>query len=253
MAIVEPDGALGGDIHSLPARSGLGSVVDVVVVVGSAGIVLLVVAPGAVVVVLLVVGNMNMVVVGPADVMVVVVAPGLVVVELVGPPPPEVVVVVDAPGVVVVLVVPPPGIVVPLGEVVVVVVAPPALHVHALQRSPHGPSPASHSSPPASSQMPSPQRLSVARNGFTMPADFAVNVPVNERHCSIIVPVRIALPSTPGHDFQRARTFVPFAVPRSVALTGLQPLSSAIVLPSTRMTSGGVASSAPVSVVPGTR
>jgi hypothetical protein len=236
--------------------------VDVVVVVGNTGIVLVLVAPGAVDVEVLVVGKTNvvllvvgtgddvLVVVGTADEVLVVVGTGLVVVLEVVPPPPLVVEVVGMVGVVVVL---PPGTVVPLGAVVVVVVAPPALHAHALQRSPHGPSPASHSSPPDSSQMPSPQRLSVARNGFTMPADFAVNVPVNDRHCSMIVPVRIALPSTPGHDFQRARTFVPFAVPRIVAFTGLQPLSSAIVLPSTKMTSGGDASSASVSVVPGTR
>src|SRR6187551_545019 len=66
-AIVEPDGADPGDIHACGRRSAPASVVEVVDVVGSAGIELVLVEPGTAVVLLLVVGNANMVVVGIGD------------------------------------------------------------------------------------------------------------------------------------------------------------------------------------------
>src|SRR5262249_32368061 len=161
----------------------------VLLVVAPARLVDVVVGKTSVVVdacVLVVVDEPPPLVVDDVDVVGVVVVepPGCVVGVVVVEPPGTVVtvVVVDPPGCVGV---DPPGMVEELGfvvpKLVVVVVTP--TQVHAVQRSPHGPRPPSHSSPPASSQMPSPHRLSVARNGFAMPADFAVNVPLNERHC----------------------------------------------------------------------
>jgi hypothetical protein len=172
-----------------------------------------------------------------------------VVVVVVEPPPPVVevvgdvgvvvvelpgivvgVVVVEPPGIVVggVVVVEPPGSVVELGPVVpapvVVVVTPEPAHVHALQRSPHGPRPASHASPASGSQIPSPQELSEARNGRTMPAVLAVNVAAIAWHPSVIEPTSVALPVIEGHDFHFARILVPAREARTLALAASHPL-----------------------------
>jgi len=249
-------------------------VVDVVDVVGSAGIVLeLLVEPALVVLVVVGTGALELVVVGTTVVELVVVGTTPVVLVVVGTVPVELVVVGTVPvelvvlgedpvvdvvgtvGVVVVLVLVAPGAVVELGSVVavtVVVVVTPA-QLQAVQRPPHGPSPASHSSPPSASHTPSPQRLKAARNGFTIPSDLAVKVAARVRHCSMIVPVRTALPVRPGHAFQRARTFVPFAVARTRAFTGSHPLRTDTMRPEMPTMSGDGASSALASGVPATR
>jgi hypothetical protein len=154
--------------------------------------------------------------------------------------------VVVAPGVVVLLEV---GLVLPVTTVVVV--TPP--QVHALQALPHGPEPASHSSPPSRSQMPSPQALSDPSTGFTIPSALAMNVADSVRHCSTITPTSRALPSIPAQDRHCARTFVPATLPRTRAFTGPQPLSIEIMRPSTWTTSIGAACSIPVSGSPATR
>jgi hypothetical protein len=156
-----------------------------------------------------------------------------------------------APMLVVFVVLEPPGAVVPVA-VVVVVAAPGHVQDAVLQRSPHGPNPASHCSPPSGSHTSSPQRLENAMKGARIPADLAVKVAANRPHSSVIQPVRTALPLNPAHDFHRARTFVPLEVPRSRAFTGAHPLWTDTMRPTTPTTSCDGPSSAFESVVPGT-
>jgi len=53
-----------------------------------------------------------------------------------------------------------------------------------------------------------------------------------------------------GHDFQRARIFVPWPVARTLAFTGAHPLRTDTMRPATSTTSGDVPSSPGMSGVP---
>src|SRR5262249_51101868 len=109
-----------------------------------------------------------------------------------------------------------------------------------------------HSSALPSSRMPSPQRVSCARNVFLNLDFFAVSVPVRLLQVVSSVPLSFTLPVRPAHDGHVAATVVPCAVAFTFAVTGLHALPLEICGPITTGSIGPLES--PVtSALPDTR
>jgi hypothetical protein len=115
-----------------------------------------------------------------------------------------------------------------------------------VQSAPH-PAPSahafpSHSSPLPASTMPSPQRVSCARND-SLSFDFlAVSVPLRLVQVGSRVPLSFTLPLSPSHAAHAAATLVPCLVAFSFARTGLQALPIEIWGPITTGSMGPLAS-----------
>jgi hypothetical protein len=111
--------------------------------------------------------------------------------------------------------------------VAVVVVVDGAFGEH-VQSAPHsapsGQASPSHCSPLPESTIPSPQRVSCARNDSLSFDFFAVSVPVRLVQVGSSVPFSFTLPLSPSHDAHAAMTLVPCLVAFSFACTGLQAL-----------------------------